>query len=299
MTIEEASVVFVEQLVVLRNLSRASAANHRCTLHQLRVFLGPGATFDVVTPENLQAFFVDGRLNKAWSAATFTWHRNHLRAFCAWAMERALLGHNPMLGIKPMKLTRPLPKSLPKNQAIDLVDAAAAASPYGSFRAKRDRAIIATFVFTGLRRNELIHLRMSDVDLVNKTLFVKEGKGGKDRLLPIAARLAFILSEYVAAREREKRLSLFFFVSVDGDIPICDTTLRRLVKRITQTTGIKFHLHLLRHTFATLMLEGGCDLNSLRDLMGHTDIKTTTLYLSASPEHLRAQVQKHPLNLII
>jgi site-specific recombinase XerD len=63
-----------------------------------------------------------------------------------------------------------------------------------------------------------------------------------------------------------------------------------------QSSGLKFTLHKLRHTFATLMLEGGCDIYSLSKLMGHENINTTTIYLAASAEHLRAQIAKHPLD---
>ena len=64
---------------------------------------------------------------------------------------------------------------------------------------------------------------------------------------------------------------------------------------IKSTSGVKFTIHGLRHTFATLMIEGGCDIYSLSKMMGHSDIKTTTIYLSASVEHLRDQMKKHPL----
>jgi len=75
-----------------------------------------------------------------------------------------------------------------------------------------------------------------------------------------------------------------------------DSGLKRLVEMVARVSKIKFSVHKLRHTYATLMLEGGCDIYSLSRMMGHSDIKTTTIYLSASAEHLRAQINKHPLN---
>jgi site-specific recombinase XerD len=77
---------------------------------------------------------------------------------------------------------------------------------------------------------------------------------------------------------------------------LTETGIKRLVEAIREASGIKFTIHKLRHTFATLMLEGGCDIFSLSKMMGHSDIKTTTIYLAASAEHLRAQMIKHPLN---
>ncbi len=75
--------------------------------------------------------------------------------------------------------------------------------------------------------------------------------------------------------------------------------LKKLVWQVRESSGIYFSVHKLRHTFATLMLEGGCDIYSLSKMMGHSDIKTTTIYLSASAEHLRSQMTKHPLNELI
>src|SRR4029077_7092912 len=76
---------------------------------------------------------------------------------------------------------------------------------------------------------------------------------------------------------------------------LTDEVLRGLIETLQKSSGLSFTVHQLRHTFATLMLEGGCDIYSLSRMMGHEDIKTTTIYLAASAEHLRAQMTKHPL----
>lgn len=75
-----------------------------------------------------------------------------------------------------------------------------------------------------------------------------------------------------------------------------ESGIKRLVEKISKTSQVKFTIHKHCHTFATLMLEGGCDIYSLSKMMGHSDIKTTTVYLAASAEHLREQILKHPLN---
>jgi site-specific recombinase XerD len=86
------------------------------------------------------------------------------------------------------------------------------------------------------------------------------------------------------------------FASVNRDAGLTVNGLRRVFAKLQRFTGIEFRPHVLRHTFATLMLEGGCDIFSLSKMMGHSDIKTTTIYLAASAQHLRAQMIKHPLN---
>jgi site-specific recombinase XerD len=85
------------------------------------------------------------------------------------------------------------------------------------------------------------------------------------------------------------------FVSSIRDCGFTDDGLKRVIRSLIEATRMKLHVHTLRHTFATLMLEGGCDIFALSRMMGHTDIKTTTIYLAASSTHLRGQIARHPL----
>ena len=163
------------------------------------------------------------------------------------------------------------------------------------FEAFRNRAVIAMFIYTGLRAKELLSLKVDDVDFDNRAVNVHLGKGNKDRIIPMAGSLKACLIKYMEERERLKRKCGHFFVSVRGDVPYTYSGLKKLIEVIRKATGIKFSPHRLRHTFATLMLEGGCDLFSLQKMMGHSDIKTTTLYLSATVKLLQEQILKHPL----
>lgn len=127
-------------------------------------------------------------------------------------------------------------------------------------------------------------------------MFIRQGKGAKDRIIPINYRLAEALQKYIEVRKKTYKTCPEFFVSYTYDMGFTDSGLKRLVEKIVAASGIKFGVHKLRHTFATLMLEGGCDIFSLSKMMGHSDIKTTTIYLAASVQHLREQILKHPLN---
>jgi site-specific recombinase XerD len=108
--------------------------------------------------------------------------------------------------------------------------------------------------------------------------------------------LAQSLKRYFEERKRLNKTCPEFFVSLNRNCGFTESGLKNLVLKMRQASGLKFTIHKLRHTFATLMLEGGCDIYSLSKMMGHSDIKTTTIYLYASAEHLRAQMTKHPLN---
>jgi site-specific recombinase XerD len=165
-----------------------------------------------------------------------------------------------------------------------------------TYQRYRNHAVFATFIFTGLRRKELLSLRFADVDLENKSIFVNQGKGGKDRVIPICSTLNGVLVRYLEERRRLKKTCPEFFTSLNRDGGFTNEGLKRVVDLFNKRSGIKFNVHRLRHTFATLMLEGGCDIFSLSKMMGHSDIKTTTIYLAASAEHLRGQMMKHPMN---
>lgn len=125
---------------------------------------------------------------------------------------------------------------------------------------------------------------------------VLHGKGDKDRFVPVSTRLAAVLKEYVAARERAGKKCEHFFTTAQYDHPMPIKAVDRLVRKLRERTGIAFSSHSLRHTFATLMLEGGCDLYTLSRMMGHTKITTTTVYLACSPKMMLRSVERHPLN---
>jgi site-specific recombinase XerD len=148
----------------------------------------------------------------------------------------------------------------------------------------------------GLRKNELLKLKCNDVEIENLSLFIRQGKGNKDRIVPINYKLAETLNKYLVERKRLNKKCPEFFTSYTHNQGFTHSGLVRLVDKIKKSSGINFHIHKLRHTFATLMLEGGCDIYSLSKMMGHNDIKTTTIYLAANIDHLRAQILKHPMS---
>ncbi|PLX27166.1 hypothetical protein C0583_04670 [Candidatus Parcubacteria bacterium] len=244
----------------------------------------------------VKAFFVTGRTKYKWKPATFISYHNTLNVFFTWCIKEKHISFNPIEDIEVPKLTKSLPPKLTKQDAIRLLEVAYNYPYPYTFLRYRNHAIFATFIFAGLRRQELLNLKFADVDLENLTIFVRQGKGSKDRIIPMNYRLAEILKTYLRERTRLKKTCPEFFTSLNRDMGFTKIGLKRLIEKIKEASGIKFSSHKLRHTFATLMLEGGCDIYSLSRMMGHSDIKTTTIYLSASAEHLRGQIIKHPLN---
>lgn len=254
---------------------------------------------DKVNDDNVREMFYVGRTQRKWSSNTFIVYHKTLRVFFRWCVKQGYLEKNPVDDIEKPRIEKKLPYKLTKQMALNLLELVDN-YPYGSnFLRYRNHAIFATFIFCGLRKQELLNLKYTDVDIENLTIFVRQGKGNKDRVVPMSYTLAQTLKKYRNERKRLNKTCPEFFASSRENMGFTVNGLKKLIDQVRIASGMKFSAHKLRHTFATLMLEGGCDIYSLSKMMGHSDIKTTTIYLSASADLLRSQMIKHPLNDLV
>jgi site-specific recombinase XerD len=286
---------FCDYSSFIKGYSIATVRRYRNTVLSYCKMMGV-SEISQVNDNNVRELFYKGRTERNWSPNTFIVYHKTLLVFFRWCVKQGYLTKNPVEDVEKPKLENKLPFKLNKQTALKLLEIVYN-YPYDSrFLRYRNHAIFSTFIFTGLRKKELLNLKYSDVDLENFTIFVKQGKGNKDRIIPMSYTLAQTLKRYVEERKRFNKTCPEFFASSRGNMGFTDNGLKKLVELMRDKSKIKFTVHKLRHTFATLMLEGGCDIYSLSKMMGHSDIKTTTIYLSASAEHLRGQITKHPLN---
>ena len=239
-------------------------------------------------------FFLKGRMDRGWTRETFKTYYMSLLVFFRWCVQKGYLKCNYIEGLEIPKGKKSIPKRLTKQEASKLLEASYHYPYTQKYLRDRNHAMFATFLFLGLRKNELLKLKLTDVDIENKSVFIK-GKGDKDRIVPISSTLMYSLSRYLKARTKAGKTCPEFFTSSNRNQGLTESGLKRTIAKMRKVTGIYFKTHELRHTFATLMHEGGCDIYDLAQFMGHSDIKTTTIYMSASPEHLRRQLFKHPM----
>ena len=256
-------------------------------------------TVSDVTSENIRTFFFQGRTQRQWKTSTFLTYRKALLVFFKWCVKEGHIEKNPVEDIEKPKREKLLPTHLTTQAALKLLEVVYNYPYTQKFLRYRNHAMFSMFLFAGLRKGELLNLKLTDVDLENLTVFVRQGKGAKDRIIPMSYALAHSLKRYVEERKRHHKTCPEFFTSSNKNMGFTENGLTHFVTELRASTGLKFHIHQLRHTFATLMLEGGCDIYSLSKMMGHSDISTTTIYLSASAEHLRNQMFKHPLNDLV
>jgi site-specific recombinase XerD len=248
-----------------------------------------------VSKSNIELYILQMQSKRSWTKNTV---RNNLQAldnFFRFCFEKGFISENPAKDIRKPKLSKQLPKALSEEDAMKLLEWTYVADFRYEFNRIRARAILATFLFTGIRKSELVMLKNSDIQFSDKTLRVENGKGGKDRIIPLNERLIQILLEYKEFREKLGKKSLYFFTTLREDKRISPTTIKRLFEKIKASLGIRIYPHMLRHTFGTLMAQGECSIYALSKMMGHADIKTTMIYLLVTVGDLKQQIVKHPL----
>ena len=201
---------------------------------------------------------------------------------------------NPGAELELPRRLRTLPRTLSPGEAERLIEAAAGTTP----RALRDRALVELLYGAGLRVSEAVGLDRTGVDLDDR-LVRCTGKGGKERIVPIGRHAAEALRLYLARGrpflDRRHRPELF--LNARGG-PLTRAGAFLIVRRLAEQAGLdprRVHPHLLRHSFATHLLEGGADLRSVQEMLGHADLSTTELYTHVSDRRRRElYFQAHP-----
>ncbi|WP_413207018.1 tyrosine-type recombinase/integrase [Rhodospirillum sp. A1_3_36] len=224
-----------------------------------------------ITRDVVKDWIADGCRDRGWSAKTV---RNYLQAinlFLDWCVENGHLPENPAKTISRPRLPKALPKALSQRDAVALLEAAETMPYTGPFEKARAVAIIATFLFTGIRRGELENLKEADVrlDPEGADLIVRRGKGRKDRQIPLPERPRRLLLAYLRERARLGRTTPYFFTGLRHDGRLGVKTVDRLVKRLRGHSGIYFYPHMLRHTCATLLVQEGSSTRGVQELLGH------------------------------
>lgn len=222
-----------------------------------------------------------------------------VRMFFRWLARQNHILSNPASELELPRRERRLPKHvLTIQEAEAVINQADVNDPLGV----RDRAILETFYSTGMRRMELVNLKIFDLDFERGTVLIRQGKGKKDRMIPIGDRALVWTEKYL----REVRPSIVvepddgsLFLTKDGTQLIADH-LSSLVKHYVESANIgkSGACHLFRHTMATLMLEGGADVRYIQQMLGHSRLETTEVYTHVSIRTLKAvHSATHPARL--
>jgi integrase/recombinase XerD len=282
---------FLAYLEYERGLSRNTLEAYRSDLLQLGDYL-QRAGVDVLDAQHqhLAGFLAelaagDGE-RKPVAPATLQRKAACLRSFYRHLRREAVIEHDPTADLRSPRKSQKLPQVLTRGEVAQLLAAPKGTEP----AALRDRALLELMYACGLRASEAIELETSDIDLRHGVLRAR-GKGSKERLVPVGREAVTAVRTYlqrgrpdlVGLRE-ERRL----FVNRRGG-GLTRQGLYKIVQRHARTVGLADRMspHTLRHTFATHLLAGGCDLRAVQEMLGHADIATTQIYTHLSAERLK------------
>jgi integrase/recombinase XerC len=217
-----------------------------------------------------------------------------LRTYYRYLQREGVVKTNPLSRIIPPKSGKRLPSFVGENEMKDVLKTERFSDDFNGIR---DQLIILLFYFTGMRLSELVGLTIDRIDLSSQSIKVL-GKGNKERIIPMHSELVKLLSEYLKARQ-EIKLNKFektLFLTEKGK-PVYPKLVYRIVKSNLSnvTTLEKKSPHVLRHTFATHLLNHGAELNAIKDLLGHANLSATQVYTHSSFEKLKkVYKQAHP-----
>jgi integrase/recombinase XerD len=290
---------FLAELEFERGLSRNTLDAYRSDLQQLGAFLeARGVPVEAAEHGDLAGWLSalaagDGDRPPA-AAATLQRKTACLRSFFRHLRREGVVAHDPTAELRAPRKTPRLPKVLTRDEVGALLAAPRGTTP----AALRDRALLELMYACGLRASECVGLEVADVDLKSGVLRAR-GKGGKERMVPVGTKALDALRAYlhrgrpVMAGLRGSR-ELFLNQRGTG---LTRQGLYKIVQGHAKAAGLaeKMSPHTLRHTFATHLLSGGCDLRAVQEMLGHADIATTQIYTHLSAGRLReAYDAAHP-----
>lgn len=205
-----------------------------------------------------------------------------IRSFYRYLLKNQLVEVNPAHYVKAPKAARLLPKTLDVDQITGLLEAGTS-----SDLEIRDVAMFELFYSSGLRLSELAALDLNDLDLADKSLLVRSGKGGKARLLPVGSKAITAINAWLAQRKTLAIGETAVFTSNRG-FRLGHRSIELRLERWCKTKGIvdRVHPHKLRHSFASHLLESSQDLSAVQELLGHSSLSTTQIYTHLNFQHL-------------
>ena len=246
-----------------------------------------------IEPMEVRAFLAMMR-NSGYSKATSARKLASLRSLYKYLVRQGHLSASPVSVIRTPRQDRRLPKCLDIRQIEGLLSAPDPATLLGA----RDRAILETIYSAGLRISELVALNVEDLDEFGGALRIR-GKGKKERLAPLGGCAVAALKAYLQMRSdaTDRELSGALFVNRNGQ-RLTGRSIRRKLDKYLQAAGISASVspHVLRHSFATHMLDAGADLRSVQEMLGHESVSTTQIYTHLTTRRLQEAYNKaHPL----
>jgi integrase/recombinase XerD len=302
---------FVTEQRFSTRLSPATLRGYRQTFAVL-VALVPTITASQLTPTAMTEFFrrletrsraVGGGEHRGVKTSTVATYRSKLNRFFAWLQEKGQIVANPFAAMPYPRVEYEDRKYLARAEVERIFSALILSAP-GRTRLlrKRNIAVFATLLYTGIRKGELLGLRITDLELdrLELTIRAETSKSRLRRVVPINSKLLLALEDYLDERQRHGLQSEYLFTSASRVERLTAEGLKHLVEQVKRLSGVRFHVHQFRHTFAVNFLNHGGDIAKLKQLLGHRDIRMTSAYLRCLPTSaMRTDVESITLDTLL
>ncbi|MFP3818448.1 tyrosine recombinase XerC [Bacillus sp. SIMBA_008] len=287
--------LFVEYLQIEKNYSQYTIVNYVDSIEEFETFLRVQGIngFEEAAYQDTRIFLTEA-YEKGLSRRTISKKISALRSFYKFLMREKLIEENPFQLVHLPKQEKRIPKFLYQKELEELFEVSDISQPAGM----RDQALLELLYATGMRVSECCSLTINDVDLFMDTVLV-HGKGKKQRYIPFGSYAREALKVYMnSGRQcllmKAKEPHDLLFVNQRGG-PLTARGIRHILSGLVQKASSTLHIHphMLRHTFATHLLNEGADLRSVQELLGHSNLSSTQIYTHVSKEMLRNTYMSH------
>ena len=279
---------FIEYLKIEKNYSVNTLSAYNKDLIEFQVFINEN--FDKCVIEN-----VDYKIIRSWivllvnrnlSNRSINRKVSSLKSFYKFLVKTETINSSPLIAHSPLKQSKKIQVPFSKHEIAALLDSDFFKSDY---KGVLQKTIISFFYFTGVRRIELINLKTSDIKMNSSTIRIM-GKRNKERIIPMLPKLKESINEYLKVKSQElnNEISDYLFISKSG-IQLSEKYVYRTVNEYFKLVSpkVKKAPHVLRHSFATHLINEGADINSVKELLGHSSLSATQVYSHTSMERIK------------
>ena len=273
---------FLKSILDQKNYSKKTFENYNRDLNKFFKFLNDYKIKDIkkITKETVRLYFLKQKNNNI-SNRTLGRYYSSLNSFFLYSIEHEYIGVNPLKFIDYPKYTKKIPEYIYDYQLEKLLNEKTSENVEIELR---NKLIIHLLLDTGVRVSELVNIKVRDIDVEERIIKVF-GKGSKERFVFFTSKTKELLTNYLIKR-KEKAITDNLLINYKGE-KLTERSVQKIIKLVGEKIGLDIHPHLLRHTFATDLLNKGADIRMIQELLGHENLDTTQIYTHVSNSRVK------------
>ncbi len=244
------------------------------------------------TELNFKRLLWEYLIKNNWTSYTYNRYKKNFKIFCQYLVKEKYISENPLKDIRDRKIDKVLPKTLSSKQVEEVIYLVNKLYAWDAFLLKRNRAIVYTYLYTWIRLSELTSLTYLNISLEEWYIKILKWKGWKDRYVPIVNKLSFILQDYIKSRNLQSFQEVTLFPTRYGG-SMQHRDIYAIINKIREKINFKLTCHMFRHTFATELARKNLNLYNISQILWHSKIDTTKIYLNFDTETI-----KNSLNML-